>query len=225
MPASRPTLPSDSQPRRLGVGGGSGGGDRFVKVQLIIAVVSGFSILAVLLYLLRRPTGVEHTGTDEPTEPSASASAAPPAAVVRTKVDTPEKPLSRVKVGTVQRQRCGSSPKNLASEPGLCDSLPFFEQALVKAVLENPDCAPKQKEEGTISYALSIDFRNHETKLYPGKSGSWRGPQAKKAAECVKRAIPAPTWDTMGHQYRYYLISLVATYPAESTTADLPDFK
>jgi hypothetical protein len=225
MPASRPTLPNDSQPRRLGVGGSSGGGDRFVRVQLIIAVVSGFSILAVLLYLLRRPTGVEHTGADEPTEPSASASAAPPATVVRTKVETPEKAPARVKVGTVQRQRCGSSPKNLASEPGLCDSLPFFEQALVKAVLENPDCAPKQKEEGTISYALSIDFRNHETKLYPGKSGSWRGPQAKKATDCVKRAIPAPTWDTMGHQYRYYLISLVATYPAESTTADLPDFK
>jgi hypothetical protein len=224
MPASRPTLPSDSQPRRLGVGGGSGGG-RFVRVQLIIAVVSAFSILAVLLYLLRRPTGVEHAGADEPAEPSASASAAPPAAVVRTKVESSEKAPARVKVGTVQRQRCGSSPKNLASEPGLCDALPFFEQALVKAVLENPDCAPKQKEEGTISYALSLDFRNHETKLYPGKSGSWRGPQAKKAAECVKRAITAPTWDTMGHQYRYYLISVVATYPAESTAADLPDFK
>jgi hypothetical protein len=225
MPASRPNLPSDSHPRRLGVGGGSGGGDRFVRVQLIIAAISGFSILAVLLYLLRRPSGVEHAGADETPEPPASASSGPPAAIVRTKVESPEKPPVRVKVGTVQRQRCGSSPKNLASEPGLCDSLPFFEQSLVKAVLENPDCAPKQKEEGTISYALSIDFRNHETKLYPGKSGSWRGPQAKKAVECVKRALPAPTWDTMGHQYRYYLISLLATYPAESTTADLPDFK
>jgi hypothetical protein len=193
-------------------------------VQLIIAAVSGFSILAVLLYLLRRPTGVEHAG-NEAAEPSASASAAPPAAIVRTKVENQEKPPVRVKVGQVQRFRCGSSPKNLASEPGLCDSLPFFEQSIVKAVLENPDCAPKQKEEGTINYALAIDFRNREVKIYPGKSGSWRGPQAKKATDCIKKAFPAPAWDTMAHQYRYYVIALLATYPADSTTAELPDFK
>jgi len=224
MPASRPSLPTESHPRRLGVGPGPGGGERFVRAQLIIAAVSAFSILAVLLYLWRRPSGLEHAAKEDAAEPSASASAAPPA-IVRTKVDAPQKPPLRVKVGTVQRVRCGASPKNLASEPGLCDALPFFEQSLTKAVLENPDCAPKAKEEGTINYALAVDFRNREAKLYPGKSGSWKGPQAKKAAECVKKALPAPTWDTMGHQYRYYLIALLATYPADSTAAVLPDFK
>jgi hypothetical protein len=194
-------------------------------VQLIIAGVFGFSILAVLLYLMRRPSGLEHAARDDAASPSSSASAAAPSAIVRTKVETQEKPPVRVKVSTVQRLRCGSSPKNLASEPGLCDSLAFFEQAIVKAVLENPDCAPKAKEEGTINYALAVDFRNREFKLYPGRSGSWKGPQAKKAAECVKRALPAPTWDTMGHQYRYYLIALLATYPAASNAAELPDFK
>lgn len=224
MPASRPSLPSESHPRRLGVGGSPGGGDRFARAQIVIATVFGFSILAVLLYLWRRPSGLEHAAHDEASEPSASASAAP-SAIVRTKVEAPQKPPVRVKVGTVQRLRCGSSSTHLASEPGLCDSLPFFEQALVKAVLENPDCAPKEKDEGTINYALAIDFRGREIKLYPGKSGSWKGPQAKKATECIKRTLPAPTWDTMGHQYRYYLIALLATYPAESTAADLPDFK
>jgi hypothetical protein len=225
MPASRPSVPTESHPRRLGVGGAPSSGDRFARAQIVIATVFGFSILAVLLYLWRRPSGLEHAAHEEAVEPSASTSAGVPSAIVRTKVEAPQKPPVRVKVGTVQRLRCGSSPKNLASEPGLCDALPFFEQSIVKAVLENPDCAPKEKEEGTINYALSVDFRNREFKLYPGKSGSWRGPQAKKAAECVKRALSAPTWDTMGHQYRYYLIALLATYPAESNAAELPDFK
>jgi len=225
MPASRPSLPSESHPRRLGVGPGPGGGDRFLRAQLIIAAVAGFSVLAVLLYLWRRPSGLEHAGRDDAAEPSASASAAPPAAIVRTKVDAPQKPPAKVKVGAIQRLRCGSSPKFLASEPGLCDSLAFFEQSLTKAILDNPDCAPKAKEEGTINYALSVDFSHHEVRLYPGRSGSWKGPQAKKATECVKRALPAPNWDTMGHQYRYYLIAVLATYPADSTTAELPDFK
>src|ERR1041385_2549568 len=164
MPASRPSLPNESHPRRLGVGAGSGGSDRFVRAQLIIAAVVGFSILAVILYLWRRPSGLEHALHDAP-EPSASSSAEPAAAIVRTKVETPQKPPVRVKVGTVQRLRCGSTPKLLASEPGLCDALPFFEQSLTKAVLENPDCAPKGKEEGTINYALAIDFRSRDVKL------------------------------------------------------------
>src|ERR1051325_9474394 len=106
MPASRPSLPGDSHPRRLGVGGGSSGNDRFLRAQIIIATVFGISILAVLLYLLRRPSGAEHEARDDAAEPSASALAAAPSAIVRTSLEAPQKAPVRVKVGTVQRQRC-----------------------------------------------------------------------------------------------------------------------
>lgn len=225
MPASRPSFPTEPQSRRLGTGGGPGGGERLLCTQLVIALVLGFTILAVLLYLMRRPSGTEHDGHDAMAEPSASA-LAPPPSIVRTKVEPPKKPVERVKVGAVQRLRCGASAKLSGGEGSLCDSLPFFEQALTKAVTDSVDCAPKGKEEGSINYVLVVDFRAHALRLYPGRSGSWKGKQAKAAAECVKRALPAPTWDTLTHQYRHYMLAVLATYPALGPSGDgLPTFQ
>jgi hypothetical protein len=224
MPASRPSFPSDPQSRRLGTGGGPSGGERLLRAQLVIALVLGFTILAVILYLWRRPSGTEHAAHD-PAEPSASA-AAPPPPIVRTKVEAPKKPPPRVKVSAVQHLLCGASAKLSGGESSLCDSLPFFEQGLEKAITDTAaDCVPKAKEEGTINFVLIVDFRNHEVRVYPGRSGSWKGKAAKKAAECVKHALSAPTWDTLAHQYRYYRLSMLATYPADVTEEGLPTFQ
>ena len=224
MPASRPSFPSDSPSRRLGTGGGPGGGERLLRAQLVIALVLGFTILAVILYLWRRPSGTEHA-THEATEPSASATAVLPP-IVRTKVEVPKKPPPRVKVGAVQHLLCGASPKLASGETSLCDSLPFFEQGLEKAITDTaPDCVPKAKEEGNINFVLVVDFRNHDARVYPGRSGTWKGKSAKKAAECVKHAMSAPAWDTIAHQYRYYRLSMLATYPADTTDEGLPSFQ
>src|SRR6185503_9290096 len=131
----------------------------------------------------------------------------------------------RVKISAVQHLKCGSSPKNVTGESSLCDSLAFFEQALTKAIDEKSDCAPKSKEEGSINYVMVVDFRTHDFRVYPGRSGSWRGKQAKGAAECVKRALPAPTWNTIVHQYRYYMFAVLATYPAQVGQEGLPSFQ
>jgi hypothetical protein len=224
MAASRPTFPGDPHPRRLGTGGAPGGGERLLRAQLVIASVLGFTILAVILYLWRRPSVADHEIRDDTAQPSTSA-AAPAPAIVRTKVTPPPKPVEKVKVGAVQRVKCGASAKHSGGEASLCDSLPFFEQALTKAVQDTVDCAPKPREGGTISFVLVVDFRGHEARVYPGKTGSWKGKQAKAAAECVKRAIPAPTWDTVVHQYRYYLFSVLATYPSQSAGDGLPNFQ
>ncbi len=225
MPASRPSFPSEPRPRRLGTGGSPGGGERLLRTQLVIAFVLGTTILAVLLYLWRRPSAAEHEARDSVPEPSASAAAEPPA-IVRTPVTPKEKaPVPRVKIGAVQHLKCGSSPRNLTGESSLCDALPFFEQALAKAVDEKVDCAPKGKDEGSINYVMTVDFRTHDVRVYPGRSGTWRGKQAKGTAECVKKALPAPTWDTMIHQYRYYVLALLATYPKQAAEDGLPNFQ
>src|SRR5260221_7598140 len=133
MPASRPTFPSEPHPRRLGTGGGPGGGERLLRTQLVIALVLGFTILTVLLYLWRRPSGTEHDGHDAIAEPSASAPVPTPA-IVRTKVAEEKKPVPRVKIGAIQHLKCGASARLSAGESSLCDSLPLFEQALAKAI-------------------------------------------------------------------------------------------
>lgn len=222
MPGSRPTFPSNPHPRRLGVGGGPGGGDRIVRAQLVIALVLGFTVLAVLLYLLRRPSASDGTGHDGAASPSASA-AAPAPSIVRTKIEPAKPPPETVKLGAAQHVKCGASPKLTGGN--LCDSLPGFEQGLGQAITESVDCAPKTAEGGSINYVLAIDFRTHDVHLYPGRSGSWRGKQAKKSVECVRRALKAPAWDTLTHQYRHYVIAVLATYPPQIGMAGLPDFK
>ena len=225
MPASRPSFSNEQRPRRLGTGGTPGGGVRLLRTQLAIAFVLGTTILAVLLYLMRRPSAVDRDARDTPAEASASAAPVAPA-IVRTPVTPKEKPpVPRVKIGAVQHVKCGASPKLFAGESSLCDSLPFFEQALTKAIDEKVDCAPKAKEEGSINYVMIVDFRTHDVRVYPGRSGSWRGKQAKQAAECIKRALPAPTWDGLIHQYRYYTFAVLATYPKQAAEDGLPNFQ
>jgi hypothetical protein len=224
MAASRPSFPSDQRPRRLGTGGPPQGGERLLRTQLVIAFILGTTILAVLLYLWRRPTAVEKDPHDIVVP---SASVAPPApSIVRTPVTPKERPLvPRVKIGAVQRLKCGASPKATAGESSLCDTLPFFEQALTKAIDEKSDCAPKAKDEGSINYVMTVDFRTHDFRVYAGRSGSWKGKQAKAATECVKKALPAPTWATLMHQYRYYMFAVLATYPKQTAEDGLPNFQ
>jgi len=191
-----------------------------LRAQIVVALVVVCILIAVPLYLLRRPGGKA--------APAASASAgldagkAPSSASSLGAVTTPldaGKPPERLHVAPVQRVRCGASAGG-GHEGNVCDSLPFFEDALTKAVRDNPDCAPKANEQGTVNYVLTIDFQKKGLHVFPGASGGWRGKQARRAVNCVKRALVAPDWATLQHQYRFYTIAVLATYvPPNSNTA------
>jgi hypothetical protein len=215
-PPSRSTFPSgsgsgDPSSRRLGVG--SSGRDRPLRAQIVVALVAVCILIAVPLYLFRRPggksaatAGSASAGLDAGKAPLPSSSAG--AAV--TPLDA-GKPPERLRVGPVQHVRCGASAGG-GHEGNVCDSVPFFEEALSKAVRENPDCAPKQNEAGTVNYVLTVDFQRKALHLFPGASGQWRGKQARRSVNCVKRAFVAPDWATIQHQYRFYTIAVLATY-------------
>ncbi len=217
----RPSLPSMSEPsvRRLGIGGGAGG-DRPIRAQLVVALMAALVLIAVPLYLWRRP------GAAPITAPSASAGvplslplpdagAVPAAAASDAGAPTP-----RVVLARPQRVKCASSSAARGHEGKLCEALPIFDEALAKAIRENADCAPKTGKQGSLNYVLSVDFRLQKVRVYPGRSGEWRGPLAKRAAECVQRALPAPQWRSIRHQYGYYLIAILATYPVPAATFD-----
>ncbi|HEX6272259.1 MAG TPA: hypothetical protein VFZ53_04445 [Polyangiaceae bacterium] len=212
--SSFPSLSGETRLRRLGVGP-SGGGDRPLRAQLVVAGVACVILFAVPLYLLRRPSS---TTTGAP-EASASASSGKPS-LAPVPIDAgiaQQKSVERVRLGPAQRVKCGSSPAQSRVEGGLCDSLPAFEQALKTAILAAADCAPKEKTEGSINYVMSVDFTARALNVFPGASGSWRGPQAKRSAQCVMRAVAAPDWGAVPHQYRYYWIAVSATYPSPSS--------
>ena len=223
-PPSRSTFPSgsgDPSSRRLGVG--SGGRDRPLRAQIVVALVAVCILIAVPLYLLRRPGG--KSAALASASAALDAGKAPALAGSSAAVVTPldgGKPPERLRVAAVQHVRCGSTA-NGGHEGNICDSVPFFEEALSKAVRENPDCAPKANEQGTVNYVLTVDFQRKSLHLFPGASGQWRGKQARRSVNCVKRAFASPDWSNTQHQYRFYTIAVLATYlpanPAPGTAA------
>jgi hypothetical protein len=205
--ASFPSAPSEPSLRRLGVGGG--GGDRPVRAQLVIALVAILVLLAVPLYLWRRPSASEAAPSDAgmlpPTMPNMAS--APDAAEGDAGVSE-----ERVRLGPVQRVKCAASARAAGQEGPSCDPLPSLERGLTKAIRDTVDCAPRGGKVGSINYVLEVDFNAKNINIFPGASGEWKGPQAKKATVCVERAFPSFDWTTTVHQYRFYRIAILATY-------------
>jgi hypothetical protein len=198
--------------------GGGGGGDRPLRAQLVVALVVGLVLLAVPLYLWRRPSGSENAPKDAA---AGAIDAALSDAALAAALDGGVRDES-IKLGKVQRIKCAASPAARGQEGNLCDQLLPIEQALDKAVRDTRDCAPNSKKEGSINYVLNIDFASKKLHVFPGASGSWRGPQARKAAKCVLRKIAAPAWDSIQHQYRYYQIAILATYSPPGSAPAVP---
>jgi hypothetical protein len=215
-PSSRspfPSSPGEPSLRRLGVGGGSGG-DRPLRAQIVVALVAALALVAVPMYLMRGPSAHK-------TAPAASASgsAAPPLSAAPLPSAAPQKPPERLKLGAPQRVRCGNTRGNQL-EGNACDQLTVFEEALAKTIRENEGCWPKVKEQGSINFVLTIDFVERRLHVFPGASGDFRGPQARRATECVKRALPKPNWPSIQHQFRRYTIAILATFLPESALRD-----
>jgi hypothetical protein len=219
---SFPSVPGEPRVRRLGVGSSSGG-DRPLRAQVIVALVCTAMLIAVPLYLLRRPSlkGASASLPSASASPSAgplAAPAAPPASAAAAV------PPPRLTLGAVQKVRCGASPAATPTDAALCDSLPAFEEALKKAIVSSEDCAPKPKAKGSINYVLNVDFAHKKLHVFPGASGEWRGKQARRATSCVESALKVSDW-AVTHQYRFYAIAILASYagppdalPAPSAT-------
>ncbi len=181
----------------------------------MIALVIGLVLLAVPLYLWRRPSGKENAAVDAGAHHDAGADGAPSSHAQVTGLDAGAVD-DGVKLAPVQRVRCSASQRAKGQTGNLCDHLPFFESALEKAIHSTKGCAPRTGKAGTLNYVLTIDFQHRRVSAFPGASGRWKGPQARRAAKCVLRSLPAPPWNTIRHQYRYYQIAVMATYPGPS---------
>jgi len=199
--------------------GSSGGGDRPLRAQVIVALVCAAMLLAVPLYLWRKPS-TKTSGAVAVASGSASAGA-PNASKPATTALTPPAPPPRLTLGAVQKVRCGATPAASPNEGTLCDTLGPFEEALRKAVLASEDCMPKAKLKGSINFVLTVDFAHKKVHMFPGASGEWHGKQARRTTSCVGNAVKIADWN-IPHQYRFYAIALLATYagaPGSDVTA------
>lgn len=215
MSLRRPTFPSaPSEPgiRRLGIRS-STHIDRPIRPQIVLSVLVALVLLAIPLYLLRTPP--EEKKEDKSEAPSGFAPVVP-AGTEEKKED------GRLSLSEVVRVNCASDQGATGKSGRLCDELPFFDKAFAQAIEDALDCAPRTGQGGTLNYVLSVDFNQNQLHVFPGASGDWKGPQARRATECVKRALPAPDWDKIPHNYRFYQIAILATYrPPEPTAVPL----
>lgn len=182
---------------------------------MIIALVAGLVMVAVPLYLWRRPksdaldgkkpasSADGANGTPGMTPLTAASGGATPAA--------PEPTPRGVTVGEPKIAKCKKT--GAKTLPEQCDRQPFFEEALVKAVRDNASCAPMLPSGGTINFVLDVDFKTKKTKVWSGKSGTVKKKAAKEVLGCVGRSIPTPDWTQVPHQHTKYSITLMASYP------------
>jgi hypothetical protein len=189
---------------------GRGGGERPVKLQLIIALVAALILVAVPLYLWRRPR-------PEPI-PSADAAVVDAGAPVASSpvVAFNAGPQGGLSVGNFDTLKCenpgpGKTPRER------CDHVTALEDALTRAVRERPDCAPSSKTPQTVSIVMETDFRRKKLTLFNGKSSSMKPGKAKALIKCVKDAMHLPDWSTVPHQYARYKVSVSVTYPPRDT--------
>jgi len=218
---NRPSMPSEPGTGRLRGGSmppsqpspyrylGGGGGERPVRLQIIIALVAGLILVAVPLYLWRRPR--------PESIPSADAAmvdaGAPDAAALVIPVEAGPPPVALTPFTTIKCQNPG--PGKTPAER--CDHVTFFEDGLARAIRENVACAPQTRTGGTVSFVLEMDFRNKKTNLFAGKSSTIKREKSKGLIRCIKRAMPTPDWAGIPHQYVKYKINVTATYPPSDT--------
>jgi hypothetical protein len=181
-----------------------------VRLQIIIALVAGLILVAVPLYLWRRPRP----------ESIPSADAAVADAGAPTGDGGPTKPFyvgsdnakGSVTLSPFTTIKC-QNPGPGKTPPERCDHVTFFEDGLARAIRENAACAPQAKVPVTVSFVLEMDFKRKRTNLFAGKSTTIKRERTKELLRCIKRAMPTPEWGQISHQYAKYKINVLATYP------------
>jgi hypothetical protein len=187
-----------------------------VRVQIIIALVAGMILVAVPLYLWRRPKPESIPSADAAVAADGGAPDAAPTTPVFL-IDAGPPPVSLSPFTTIRCQNPGPGK----TAPERCDHVTFFEDGLARAIRENTACAPTGKSQLIVSFVYEFDFKTKKTNLFSGKSSSVKKEKLKELLRCVKRALPKADWPAIPHQYVKYKINVTATYPPVSDKPSL----
>ncbi len=180
---------------------------------MILGLVVGLVLVAVPLYLWRRP--------DPSAKPSPEASGAAAAAQVDGAV--PYLPLldaslgaPKIKLAPFKTLRC-TDPGPGKTPPERCDHIGFFEDGLARAIKENALCAPTTKTGATVSFVMEVNFRREKLKIYRGKSSTMPRSRTRELFPCLKKAMPDPDWSSIPHQHARYVVAIKVGYPPSET--------
>jgi hypothetical protein len=213
-----PRAPSDPKPlpSRRGADGGSDSGPlaSLAWLPAIIVGVLGILLVAVPLYLWRRPRAtlapVGDAGTAENDALDASLGG----------IDIVDSgPDAGIRLSDPRVLECyDSSSKKTPTEQ--CDSLPEVAKSLDDAVLAAKDCLPLSAGSGSITYVAEVSFskRHMQVGVSVPKSGrSYKGMKlVGGCAASVRSALSGLSLEGMAHKHTHYKIAVVASYPGRT---------
>ena len=186
---------------------GRGGSERPVKLQMIIALVAALILVAVPLYLWRRPRPESIPSAD-----AAVVDAGAPA-TVSTVIAFDAGPPGGITLTPFTTIKCENRGISKTA-PERCDHVTTLEDSLTRAIRERSECAPASKSPYTVSFVMETDFPRKKLTLFTGKSSSIKREKAKALLRCIKDKMGTPDWSVVPHQYARYKVNVVATYPA-----------
>jgi hypothetical protein len=180
--------------------------DRPARLQMIVALLLGLVLVAIPLYLWRRPRAesIAATGSADAGSDPTAGSPAP----VTTSDD------AKLSLGDAKSILCQDpGPKKTAPEQ--CDHVVEVEKAFAKAIEESASCVPKDAGGGTIQYVADVSFKKKALNVAVPKEGRTLK-NAKAISAChaaVKSKLQALSLDPIAHTHSRYKIAITASYP------------
>lgn len=174
--------------------------DRPARLQMIVAGVLLLVLVAIPLYLWRRPRA-------ESIPVTVQEAGAEPAAASPSQDD-------KLQIGDAHILSC-HDPGPKKTPPNECDRVPEIEKALAKAIEENASCVPRDAGGGTIVYIADASFKRKQLTLATPREGRTMK-NAKVVVGCqlaVKSKLANVPLEGEGHAHQRYRVQITATYP------------
>jgi hypothetical protein len=200
-PSSHP--PSEPRPEKRSVREGVAY-DRPARLQMIVALVLGLVLVAIPLYLWRRPRVESAVVVSDADGGPAAALAADAAA------DDASAPLALSDPKVLECHDPGPG----STAPEKCDHLVDFEKAFARAIQDAAKCTSSP---GTVPYVADVSFARKKQPIHLTMNKDSRTLAAKSATGCtaaVKKNLGAVNLDGMKHEHARYKIAVTATYPS-----------
>jgi hypothetical protein len=189
------------------------------RLQMAAVVLLGVLLVAVPLYLWRRPrSGVASISGD-----ASAPDAATPDASGAPLDDFDASPPSGLRLTDARVLECrDQGSKKTPTEQ--CEPLPAFIKTFDDAILAAKDCMPASAGPGSITYVADVSFTRRRapvTVSLPKDGRSYKG--AKSVASCaaaVRAAMSGVSVEGMPHTHARYKFAVIATYPAHEVGSE-----
>ncbi len=188
--------------------------DRVGRIQLIIVGLLTLGLVAIPLYLWRRPRSSDEADQAPVRALAESAAAAADAGAAAAGGEKDDAGAAGLSLSGMTILACHDRGSRKTA-PSECDRLPAVESALASAIVKRSDCVPPSAGSGTVQYVADVSFARSRNKIAITTPRDGRTlKSAKLATACavaVKHELAGLALD-MPHEHQRYKIAVTANY-------------